>query len=225
MSYLRKISLALAAFVVFVFAVAPAARADTFTFTGTLASDDEVRLFGFTVGGSSPSAVTINTTSYAQGGFDPFLALFQVSPGVMVDGLLLNAPFVGPLPTNFVDGTELVSAAFIEFNDDVNEMAGLYDSFLQTTLSPGFYIFSVTQFGNVPVGPTLEEGFSQEGNGNFRAGFVDAFGVRRNGNFSVTISGPGVTQAAPIPEPTTMLLLGTGLAGIAARVRRRNRKS
>ncbi len=232
MSYLRKISLALAAFVVLVFAAAPAARADTFTFTGTFATDDEVRLFGFTVGGSSSSLVTINTTSYAMGGFDPFLALFQVSPGVMVDGLLLNAPFVGPLPTNFVDGTELVSAAFIECNDDISIACGdetsprtNFDAQIQTSLSPGFYIFSVTQFGNVPVGPTLEEGFSQEGNGNFRARFVDAFGVRRNGNFSVTISGDNVTGAAPIPEPTTMLLLGTGIAGIAARVRRRNRKS
>jgi hypothetical protein len=42
----------------------------------------------------------------------------------------------------------------------------------------------------------------------------------RAGNGSVTYDGMEFT-VKPIPEPTTMLLLGTGLAGIGAIIKRR----
>ena len=98
-------------------------------------------------------------------------------------------------------------------------IAIIQDEFGELVLAPGSYFVSVTPLPVLPGG-NLSEGFSFAADQFGRELTFADFGFT-GGNFTLEISGAGVNQAAPVPEPATMFLFGTGLAAIVARLRRR----
>lgn len=179
--------------------LAACASAAPVTFSGTFTSDDDQWRLDFTL--SAPSVLDARTTSYATGGFDPFLSLFdrnglQLLLAVNEDDLVCP-----PDPSSGV----------------------CLDSAIQFSLDAGDYALILTQSGNFPIGPTLSDGFTQTGSGNFTGGpFLDILGNLRSGDFRVVVDG------TEIPEPSTavpLLFLAAGYAGHRLRLSRARRPS
>lgn len=182
--------------------ISPAEAADL-SFRGSFSSDDDVQLFNFSV--TNPATVTLRTYSFAG--------------GTQADGTVISAGGFDPILALF-DG----SGRLIDQNDDGNNnvqrdpvTGSRYDTFLSTALNPGNYTVSIMQFANFAAGPNLSNGFTRQGTGNFRNGFVSGGRFQRTSAWAFDVL--NVSQASIVPSgaaiPTPALLPGLIGMGVA----------
>jgi len=201
------------------FLFTPSLFATAFSFTGTFTADDDQQIFDFAI--STQTVVTLQTWSFAggtnaasqsiaAGGFSPVLSLFDTTA---FNNLLI-----------FDNGGVAPGGCGARNVDPVTGFC--LDAYLSATLSTGQYIVVLTENDNTPNGPTLSDGFFEQGNGNFTGGpfFLNAGGgFQRNGAWAVDITGVDSAGQPGVPEPSNALLASGGilLLIIAAAVRRR----
>lgn len=200
---------AAAAFVMF--ALSSVARADTITLTGINGTGVTATVSNFSLVGNQ-FTFTINNTSVAPGS----------------TGTITNIGFA--LPGNRPNTFQLISSSNSNYAlvHDLNATSGAQN------LVPSFDFVLVNKTNGNPTfgGGKVADGIA----GGTSATFViqgDFTGLSAqqvaqaifarfqavNGDGSDVAAAPG-----EVPEPMTMILLGTGLAGVAARARHRNRK-
>jgi hypothetical protein len=197
-------------------ALAGPAQALDFDFSGAFTYDNDVVRLGFSVG--ADSTVTVFSSSWDDGGFDPMLGIWTAGGSLM--SFQDDGWNVGTTNSNGTPYTH-----------------GTWDSYYNVFLTAGSYIATITQFSNFNNGSSLADGFRYDNNPNFTydLGYGGATQPYFNGVWDfndprspdwtfhlLNVAEAEVIPDHPVPEPCTMLLLGGGLLGLAGLRRKRS---
>lgn len=185
-----------------------AAHAAPITYQGSFDSDDAIHVLTIDVAG--PARLSAFTTSWAAGGFSPVLTLLGAPGGTQLN---VGSSFICGDP-----GAGSPDAA----------SGYCWDARFATSLQAGTYTLVLTQDGNMALGDSLADGFSNAGNADFTSQWylgtaggrcVNVDASQRSCDFTLVVD--LVEEAAnPVPEPGSLALFGAALlAGLSRRRR------
>lgn len=189
-----------------IFGLVGAANAASFTFDGNITYHNDVIEIGFTLA-SDATNVRVWTDSFMSAtNFDPITAVWVAN------------------------GSDYSLVGQNDDNAGIAPGQTWYDSGLTfSSLSAGDYLFTIATYANFANGSLLSNGFRYDSNTPvLLANWSQPASHYGMGSYyRVNLDGvdSAVNHTDPVPEPATMLLFGTGLAGLVGSTIRRKKKA